>query len=288
MSHKTKKPLGIILWSGKSLLDGERIMVIATGIFTKSENKKTGDMIQTWILRRDIDPMLARRLGEDKSICGDCKQKEQSTCYVNIGQAPRGIYNAYQDGRYRHFQEEDLELFRDRPIRIGSYGDPAAVNYEVWKNICAVTSNHTAYTHQWQNKKTDQRLKNICMASVDSIVGYNKEYEKAKALGWRTFRVFANDKGVSVYDSKTETEIVCPASKEAGVLTNCEKCNLCCGLNKANAKDIIINHHADSEAMGTMWRRDRYISIKKKIKYKKGWRRDYAGERKIFREVCKF
>ncbi len=83
----TKRPLGLILWRGKSLLDGKRIMVIATGVFNKTENKKTGDMIQAWILRRDIDPMLARRLGEDYSICGDCKHREQSTCYVNIGQA---------------------------------------------------------------------------------------------------------------------------------------------------------------------------------------------------------
>lgn len=81
---KAKKPLGIVLWKGKSLLDGERIVVIATGIFTKTENRKTGDMIQTWILRRDIDPMLARRMGEDKSICGSCKHRQESTCYVNI------------------------------------------------------------------------------------------------------------------------------------------------------------------------------------------------------------
>ena len=39
----SKKPIGIILWSGKSLIDGERIAVIATGVFSKSENKKTGD-----------------------------------------------------------------------------------------------------------------------------------------------------------------------------------------------------------------------------------------------------
>jgi hypothetical protein len=283
-----KKPVGIILWSGKSLLDGERIAVVATGIFSKSENGKTGDMIQTYIIRRDIHPMLARRMGEDKSICGNCKHKEQSTCYVNLCHGPIGVFHALIDGSYRDFQDGDLELFKNRDIRIGSYGDPAAVPYEIWENICNASKGFTGYTHQWNNKKTDQRLKNICMASVDSIVGYNKEYEKAKVLGWRTFRVFADDKGVSVYDAKTDSEIVCPASKEAGVLTTCEKCNLCCGLDKINAKDIIINHHSDSEVMGSMWRRDRFISIMKKIKYKKGWRRDYAGERKVFRKTCKF
>ena len=83
-------------------------------------------------------------------------------------------------------------------------------------------------------------------------------------------------------------EIVCPASKEAGVLTNCQKCNLCSGLNRANARNPVIMLHADSEAMGTMWRRDRYMVMMKKIKNKKAWRRDYATERKMFKKVCSF
>ena len=282
MKQKTKKPLGIILWSGKSLLDGERIMVIATGIFTKTENRKTGDMIQTWILRRDINPMLARRLGEDKSICGNCKHKEQSTCYVNIGQAPMGIYNAYQDGRYRHFQKEDLELFRDRSIRIGSYGDPSAVNYEVWENICAVTSNHTAYTHQWDNKKIDPRLKNICMASVDTIKGFYKEYEKAQSLGWRTFRVRE-----SLDNPLMDNEFVCPASKEAGALTQCEKCGACGGFRSKTKKSVTIVIHADSDELGN-WRYDRFMRVMKKRKAKKAWRRDYETESKKFKEICRF
>jgi len=283
MLKKAKKPIGIILWQGKSLLDGERIACIATGIFGKSENRKTGDMIQTYIIRRDMHPMLARRMGEDKSICGDCKHKEQSTCYVNLCHGPIGVFNAFIDGSYRQWQDGDLELFRDRNFRIGSYGDPSAIPYEIWENICSVTDRHTGYTHQWNNKKTDQRLKNLCMASVDSIVGYNKEYEKARAMGWRTFRIRE-----CLENELMPDEIVCPASKEAGVLTNCEKCNLCCGLDRANAKNPIILLHADSESFGSNWRYDRYMTIMKKIKYKKGWRRDYAGERKIFRKTCKF
>ena len=285
---QNKKPIGIILWQGKSLLDGKRIAVVATGVFGKSENVKTGDMIQTYIIRSDMHPMFARRMGEDFSICGDCKHKEQSTCYVNLCHGPIGVFHALVEGSYRHMQDGDLDLFKDRYVRIGSYGDPAAVPYEVWNDICMAAKGFTGYTHQWNNKKTDPRLKNICMASVDSIVGYNKEYEKAKLAGWRTFRVFADDKGVKVHDVKQDDEIVCPASKEAGVLTDCQKCNLCCGLNKANGKNVVINHHADSEVMGSLWRRDRYITIMKKIKNKKAWRRDYAAELKIFRKTCKF
>ena len=279
----TKKPIGIILWSGKSLLDGERIAVVATGIFTKTENKKTGDMIQTYIIRRDIHPMLARRMGEDFSICGDCKHREQSTCYVNLCHGPIGVFHALVDGSYREWKNSDIELFADRFIRIGSYGDPAAVPYEVWRNICMAAKGVTGYTHQWNNKNIDQRLKSICMASVDSIIGYNKEYNKARSLGWRTFRIRESAENILMDD-----EFVCPASKEAGVLTTCQKCNLCNGLQRANAKNPVIIHHADSEAMGTMWRRDRYMTVMKKIKNKKGWRRDYEGERKQFKAICKY
>ena len=278
---KKDMPLGLILWKGKSLIDGERIMIVATGVFTKTENRKTGDMIQTWILRRDINPMLARRMGEDKSICGDCKHKEQSTCYINLCHGPINIYNAYQDGRYRDYTIGDNKYFKDRSIRLGSYGDPSCVPVEVWENICSLVNSWTGYSHFW--KTCNQELKKYCMASVDSIVGYMKEYEQAQELGWRTFRVRE-----SLENILTDKECICPASKEAGVLTICEKCNLCNGLNRANGKNPVIMLHADSEAMGTMWRRNRYIAMMKLIKWKKAWRRDYAAERKIFRQVCKF
>jgi hypothetical protein len=275
------KPIGIILWQGKSLIDNERIAVIATGIGRESENRKTGDMIQTYIIRRDIHPMLARRMGEDKSICGDCKHKEGSTCYVNLCHGPIGVFHALIDGSYRPYGDKDIELFRDRFFRIGSYGDPAAVPYEVWENICSVAKGYTGYTHQWKN--CDQRLKNYCMASVDSIKGYMKEYNQAQAMGWRTFRIRENEDNVLM-----ENEMICPASKEAGALTTCEQCNLCGGLNRANGRNPVIMLHADSEAMGSMWRRDRYIKMMKKIKNKKAWRRNYKAERKEFKKVCRF
>lgn len=277
----SKKPIGIILWSGKSLLDGKRIAVIATGIFTKTDNRKTGNMIQTYIIRRDINPMLARRLGEDRSVCGDCKHKENSTCYVNLCHGPIPIFNALIDGSYRIWHKDDFNLFRDRFVRIGSYGDPAAVPVEMWDRICGVSAGYTGYTHQWKN--CDQRLQKYCMASVDSIKGYMKEYEQARKLGWRTFRVRE-----SLENTLMSDEFVCPASKEAGVLTTCEKCNLCCGHNRINGKNPVIMLHADSELMGSTWRKNRYIRIMKLIKNKKAWRRDYEKERKLFKGICRF
>ncbi len=287
MYQKTnKKPLGIILWQGKSLLDGERIMVVATGIFKKTENRKTGDMIQTYIMRRDVDPMRARRMGDDYSICGDCKHRENSTCYVNLCHGPVAIYKAFHDGRYKPFEEKDLSLFKNKSLRIGSYGDPAAAPYEVWDKFSSNSYGHCGYTHQW--KIADQRLKQIVMASVDSIVGYDKEYDKAIQMGWRTFRVFADDKGVSVYDVKKDNEFVCPASKEAGVKTDCNHCRACSGHASKTTKNVLINLHADSESMGSMWRRSRFIATMKKIKNKKAWRRDYKAQNIAYKIACPF
>ncbi len=278
---KKKKAIGIILWQGKSLLDGERIMVIANGINSKSKNRKTGKMIQTYILRQDITPILARRLGEDKSVCGDCKHRENSTCYVNLAHGPRQVFNAFHDGSYRKWKDEDIKYFENAYVRFGTYGDPAAVPFEVWDTICSVLKGHTGYTHQWKN--CDQRLQNLCMASVDSIVGYNKEYLQAQLMGWRTFRVRE-----SLENEVMESEFICPASKEAGVLTNCKQCNACNGNSQNRKKSPVIMLHGDSETMGSMWRRNRFIALMKKIKNKKKYRRDYTGERKQFKEICRF
>ena len=43
---KTKKPIGVILWQGKSELDGERIMVVATGIFQDTCSNKFEPLVQ--------------------------------------------------------------------------------------------------------------------------------------------------------------------------------------------------------------------------------------------------
>ena len=95
MFNTKKKPTGIVLWEGKSLIDGERIMLIATGVYRKSKNSKTGDMIQTYIMRRDVHPMTARRMGDDFSVCGDCMHRELSTCYVNLRMVINVFYASY-------------------------------------------------------------------------------------------------------------------------------------------------------------------------------------------------
>ena len=100
------KPLGVILYEGPSLIDGQPIAVIATGFQRRTANSKTGDMVQTWILRADLNPLQAIHTGQDVSICGDCPLRgmletrqcrtvnRRRACYVAIHQAPLGVYRA--------------------------------------------------------------------------------------------------------------------------------------------------------------------------------------------------
>lgn len=275
-----KEPIGLILYDGKSLLDGKRIVVIATGVFGQSKNSKTGDVIQTYILRKDIEPLLAHRLGEDYSVCGDCLLKENGICYVNMAHGPIAVFKAYHDGGYRDIQPDDIQYFRDKILRIGSYGDPAAVPFEIWDTLCRVSKGFVGYSHQWEI--CDQRLKQYCMASIDGIRDSVKEYNKAQKMGWRTFRVRINED-----EPLLDKEFVCPASKEQGKLITCEQCRACGGLSSKCTKNVTIILHGDSEEMGSMWRKERYMEARRLCKNKKKFRRNYKMERKKFKKICK-
>ena len=75
--------------------DSARV-IIATGFESPSDNRKTGPMIQIWILVRSMDPVRAIQEGLDRLICGNCVHRGDGagggrSCYVNVGQAPLGI-----------------------------------------------------------------------------------------------------------------------------------------------------------------------------------------------------
>ena len=83
---------GLVLHEGPSPIDGEPIVSIAT---LHSNNRKTGDMVQIWILRQDMAPMEAIKSGGDRSICGGCPHRGTGTkrsCYVNVFRAPAAIW----------------------------------------------------------------------------------------------------------------------------------------------------------------------------------------------------
>ena len=231
---------GVVLYEGPSRIDGKPIVAIACRITDASNNEKTGAMVQTFIMRRDIAPHEALKTGDDSSVCGDCPlrpiNKGATRCYVRVYQAPLSVWNAYQRGRYAmpgvDFDAALLpELFEGLSFRIGSYGDPAAIPASVWKTATRRVKNRTGYTHQWR-RRIGVGLKNLCMASADS----ESDVAAAAAKGWRTFRVRKHDAPVLANES------ICPASKEGGQRTQCAACGLCKGATIA-AKNIVICDH---------------------------------------------
>ena len=116
-------------------------------------------------------------------------------------------------------------------VRLGSYGDPAAVPFAVWQALLARVAGHTGYTHQW---RVFPEFDAWVMASCDS----SAERVMARALGFRTFRVAPFDSWV-----RERGEVLCPASAEAGKRTTCAACKACGGTSAKARADIVIPAH---------------------------------------------
>ena len=204
---------GVVLYDGPSALDGKPIVVVAT---LNSANAKTGNMIQTWIIRSDIHPLEALETGADYSICGSCPHRKR-TCYVNVGQAPAAVYRTYKAGKYPTFDPAlHTGLFMGRKVRLGAYGDPAAAPFEVMQQVASLCIGHTGYTHQISHKAFDKRYLSLCMVSADSP----KQAAKYQAMGAKTFRV------AMAGDSLANGEIECLADSQG---LQCQECGLCDG-----------------------------------------------------------
>lgn len=244
MKKSTKKQElnGAVLYEGPSAIDGAPIVLIITQMANKSANRKTGHMVQTYILRQDIKPIEAVKIGADVSICGDCKHRPalaknngEARCYVNIGNGPDSVWKAYKRGSYPKMNVSELVAtgqLADKAVRFGSYGDPAACPIEIFQTISANCKKFTGYTHQWRAANFNPEWAALLMASVDNIF----EQFEAVAKGYRYFRV---QLGTA---APLAGEISCPASKEAGARTVCASCCLCSGTSK-KAKNIVIQDH---------------------------------------------
>jgi hypothetical protein len=245
------KANGIVLYEGPSMLDGAPIVVIATNIEKASRNEKTGNMVQTWILRSDLSPVEAVKSGQDASICGACQHRGEGngkgrSCYVNVFQAPLNIWKTWDRDSYPKALSLDdaRKAGKGRMVRLGAYGDPAAVPSEIWEALTAEAKGWTGYTHQWRDPVASD-LRRFCMASADSA----EERQEAKDAGWRTFRVRSDVEALG------KREIACPASDEGGNRTACEKCGLCAGLTRWAAKDIAIIVHGSKAKVNAYTKR---------------------------------
>jgi len=228
---------GKIIYKGPSLIDAKPIFVAA---IWGSNNVKTGDMLQTYIMRADIDPRDASKFGEDVSICGDCRHRgvptmdperstaEKRSCYVTLGQGPLQVWKAFTGGKYPLAStfEARSDVGSRRFVRLGTYGDPAAVPTEIWDAVLALSAGWTGYTHSGASSS-------LCTVSADSL----GEAQRAWRASKRTFRIIRDVSEVQ------RNEVLCPASKEAGFKTTCLSCRLCNGDGSAHAKSVAIVAH---------------------------------------------
>lgn len=251
------KPRGYVIYRGPSLLDGRPIVAVA---ITKSKNTKTANMVQTYIIRADIDPRDASRTGEDYSICGTCPHRgkhellgtvyaakdtglaPERSCYVVMGQGPLQVYRSLIADKYpaASTHKAIATLGAGRMVRLGTYGDPAAVPSYIWESLISEANGHTAYSHQATTQGAEFRPE-LYMRSADS----EAEAQTAWANGQRTFRI------VSHVDQVLKgKEILCPASEEAGRKTTCTACGLCGGTSVKAKSIAIVAHGAGAGLIG--------------------------------------
>jgi hypothetical protein len=219
----------VIIYDGPSVLDGSPIVVIAT---FDTSNQKTGDMVQIWILCRDMAPHHAVAMGLDSAVCGTCVHRRGNggDCYVIPFQAPLAVYTAYQNDNYPEYEPGDLA---GRPVRFGAYGDPAAVPFDAWRAVlsdCDLDGS-TGYTHQMAHKNWDYRIAMFCQISADTP----KMARAAWAKGYKTFRVTGDA------SRRMPGEIECLSDSDG---ISCADCKLCDGVSQ----NIVIAAHGSLSA----------------------------------------
>ena len=241
------KPDAFELWRGPSAINGDEIGVVVTHLRREPMNDKIGDMSQAWILPYLEQPIEAVRDGADQSVCGSCRFRPSlyGGCYVQVPSTAQRVWWAWR--RFGNYQPgptpRDTEALAQKSMRIGAWGDPAAVPLEVWRGLLPLLTGWTSYTHRW--RLLDSVQWGFCMASVDSAA----EALEAQALGWRTYRARAQG------DALLPSEIGCPGADEAprrrdGERVRCDDCGLCRGemrlTSGRQAKSISIFVHGSA------------------------------------------
>ena len=233
---KDMKPFNsAVIWEGKSPYDGAEIMVLAVCIKDPSKNRKTGWMIQIYILVKSVSPVEAVKLGLDASVCGNCSMRWNNGggCYV----LPIWITPTWKKGleapRITPTELAKLANKYNTPIRQGAWGDPAFVPMDVWEELENAVSNKkgSSYTHQWE--WVSPEYAKFSMASVENL----KQKADAQAKGYRTYRIVDDESEI------VEDERLCLNSSRG---IQCRECGEC-GGNRSKAshrqKNIVIVRH---------------------------------------------
>ncbi len=252
---KQSKAKGIIVYRGPSMYNAAPIVAI----LTRSNNRKTGtsksNMVQLWILSDEANPIESSRRGVDASICGKCPHMgkpapdkvkgwaDGRTCYVNLIHGPSAVYKGLERGIYSEATHDNVKGFLSgNMLRLGAYGDPAALPVALIDLLVSYSRGHTGYSHAHSMKEHDAKVYQNSMFSADN----KRDAIAAHSKGYRTFRVIP----VAIWQEKQRgellsNEIICPATPEGGNKSTCVDCGLCNGM-QSKAKNIAVVAHGAS------------------------------------------
>jgi hypothetical protein len=225
-----KNERGFIIHEG--VKNGHDFVVIAT---LKTNNRKTGDMIQIWILLTDVSPVDGVKTGVDAlSVCTGCVFANGNGCYVNVGQAPLSIWKGFKRGLYETLPLAAYPIvFTGRKVRFGAYGNPSLIPLAKVKLITSLSDGWTGYFHDWKemHSATANAYGRYFMASTET------EESRCNAI----------DKGLRYFHvspEQPEGTLECLADSQN---LSCADCKLCQG-NRLNAKPIWINPHGSKRS----------------------------------------
>jgi len=243
-TKKATRPSSIVVELQK---DDVPFYMVLTNLITSSGNEKTGNMIQSYFLKKDEFISSSGEIKEKTSNlfgfgCSTCPAKKH--CYVSnttqtkdkgLGSVRRTIFKllrgertTYQFVSFSHAVERVREA--NKKLRLGTYGDPTALQVDQIAELVAASTGHTGYTHYWRRKE-NREYRNYLMASCETA----SQLKRAEKYGFRAFLALPSSASIPA------NATICP-NYTHGV--SCLDCGLCDGKKEEDKrKSIVIELH---------------------------------------------
>lgn len=226
---RASAPAGYVLHRGT--VNGAPFVAIAT---METSNRKTGDMVQTWFLLENVNPVEAVQSGMDgDTVCNGCPFARGRGCYVNVGQAPLSVWRAFHRGAYPTLAPRDYAaVFTGRKVRFGAYGNPSLLPLAMVRAIAAASDGWTGYFHDWRTNPYARSYSRYFMASTETA-------ESLQCATQKGFRVF------HVSPVQPAGTVECLSDATNGRVA-CADCKLACNGRTggtAGARSVWINPH---------------------------------------------
>ena len=243
-TKKATRPSSIVVELEKN---GTPFYMVLTNLITSSSNDKTGDMIQSYFLKKDEFISPTGEVREQTSNlfgfgCDTCPAKKH--CYVSntkqtkdkgLGSVRRTIFKllrgertTYQFVSFSHAVSRVRSA--NKKIRLGTYGDPTALGVDQIAELVSAASGHTGYTHYWRRKE-NRDYSRFLMASCETA----SQQARAEKYGFRAFLALPENAEIP------QDTVVCPNYTQG---ISCLKCGLCDGKKEEdNRPSIVIELH---------------------------------------------